>query len=150
MCVRQLGGTLNAENMSAAAFKGHLLMCQHLHAEHCPWAEACADAARGGHLETLCWLREKGCPWDSNRVAEEAAAGGRMHILEYLHNERLLNSAEVLTNALNFAGSCKELTGLCYCRQTGWSGVMSCWHGQEQKAALHLLKIMMMTLPNYL
>jgi hypothetical protein len=104
--VRQLGGTLSAAVMSAAARKGHLLMCQHLHAEHCPWdAEACADAAREGHLETSCWLREKGCPWDSNRVAEEAAAGGRMHILEYLHNEGLLTNAEVLTNALNFAGS---------------------------------------------
>ena len=25
--------------------------------------ESCANAAAGGHLEILIWLRDKGCPW---------------------------------------------------------------------------------------
>jgi hypothetical protein len=28
-------------------------------------AETCAEAARGGYLEVVQWLRAKGCPWDS-------------------------------------------------------------------------------------
>jgi hypothetical protein len=88
---RQLGGTLEARTMSCAALKDHLSMCQHLHAKQCPWdVEACAHAARYGHLEVLLWLREIGAPWNPNYVAEEAAAGGRMHILQCLHNEGCL------------------------------------------------------------
>jgi hypothetical protein len=117
---RQLGGTVGAGTMSCAASKGHLNMCKHLHSEQCPWdAEACADATRFGHLEVLRWLRAGDCPCDLNRVAEEAAAGGRLHILEYLHNEGLLDNAELLTDALKAAGAWHQLAVAQWLRQQG-------------------------------
>jgi len=35
----------------------------------CPWDEkVCREAARGGYLETLMWLKEMGCPTTSSRI----------------------------------------------------------------------------------
>ena len=36
----------------------------------CPWdGSVCANAAAGGHLHVLQWLREKGCPWHKDTPA---------------------------------------------------------------------------------
>jgi hypothetical protein len=43
----------------------------------------CASAARGGHLEALQWLRDRGCQWDSWTCAAEAARGGHLAVLQW-------------------------------------------------------------------
>ena len=49
----------------------------------CPWDEwPCAYAARGGHLETLKWLRENGCPWHKWTCAC-AAETGHLEVLKW-------------------------------------------------------------------
>ena len=43
----------------------------------------CTGAAKGGRLEVLEWLREKGCPWDSC-TCSWAAWGGHLEVLKWL------------------------------------------------------------------
>ena len=45
--------------------------------------DALNGAARGGHLELLKYLREKGCTWNE-RTCAAAAQEGHVHVLEYL------------------------------------------------------------------
>jgi len=42
----------------------------------------CANAAEGGHLETLKWLRGHDCPWDV-RTVEQATAAGHDDVLQW-------------------------------------------------------------------
>ena len=72
---------------SAAAAKcGHLSSLEWLKDNGCPfpWDVLCAFAAEGGHMEVLVWCREKGCPWDSETSAA-AAQGGHLPLLKWLH-----------------------------------------------------------------
>jgi hypothetical protein len=45
-------------------------------------ADACAEAAKGGHLRLLKWLRSKGCPWNE-QTATNAALAGHYHVLSW-------------------------------------------------------------------
>ena len=49
-------------------------------------SEACAYAARGGHLEMVKFLHEKGCPWDAD-TTKGAAGGGHLDMLKFLHEK---------------------------------------------------------------
>jgi hypothetical protein len=71
--------------IDAAASQGNLEMVKYCVANECPVDEdACAHAARYGHLECLKYLREEvKAPWDS-WTANWAAENGHLHILEYL------------------------------------------------------------------
>ena len=48
--------------------------------------EAVEQAAKGGHLEVVQWLRQNGCPWDS-RTCFCAAAGGHLEILKWARSQ---------------------------------------------------------------
>ena len=51
--------------MEEAANGGHLELVQWLRGVGCEWAaNVCQNAAEGGNLEVLQWLRANGCPWD--------------------------------------------------------------------------------------
>ena len=68
-----------------AARQGNLEMVKYCVAKKCPiGVMACANAADGGQLECLKYLREEAkAPWD-HWTAEWAAENGHLHILEYL------------------------------------------------------------------
>lgn len=57
------------------------------HTQYGPlWDErTCAKAAYYGHMESLLYLLENGCPCDF-WVAAAAADGGHIHVLQYMHN----------------------------------------------------------------
>ena len=71
--------------IAEAAYRGNLEMVKYCVANECPIdVYACAEAASGGHLEVLKYLREEGkAPWNSD-TATLAARNGHLHILEYL------------------------------------------------------------------
>jgi hypothetical protein len=50
-----------------------------------PWDwKTCANAAKGGHLHILQWLHEQHCPWNQE-TCENAAARGDLVMLTWLH-----------------------------------------------------------------
>jgi hypothetical protein len=54
----------NQAAVHSAAIHGHTGMCKYLRSKQYPWDEdACYDAARFGHVDTLRWLQDNGCPW---------------------------------------------------------------------------------------
>ena len=75
----------NECTIGAAAYHGNLKMVKYCVANECPVdEEACACAAKYGHLECLKYLHEEAkAPWDS-LTASLAAENGHLHILEYL------------------------------------------------------------------
>ena len=81
MCIRDR----DEWTILAAAGQGNLEMVKYCVANECPIDEdACAYAARNGHLEVLKYLREEvKAPWGWE-TATRAAGNGHLHILEYL------------------------------------------------------------------
>ena len=75
----------NDWTINAAAYQGNLEMVKYCVANECPIDKnACAWAARCGHLEVLKYLHEEvKAPWESCTSCW-AAGGGNLHILEYL------------------------------------------------------------------
>ena len=66
---------------------GHLETLKWLRSKGCPWNyNACAHAALGGHFEVLKWLRSKGCPWDEDACAG-AAESGHLEMVKWLRSE---------------------------------------------------------------
>ena len=58
----------------------------------CVWnVFSCEEAARGGHLEVLKWIKEKNCHWDFG-TCEAAARGGHLEVLICLANGRKYSS----------------------------------------------------------
>jgi hypothetical protein len=96
-------------------------MCQYLRAEQYPWdASACACAAGCGHIDTLLWLREQGCPWDVETVCLAAAAAGCTLVIEYmLRTEPAAATAAQLTGMLNAAGAHSGPATAKWLRQLG-------------------------------
>jgi hypothetical protein len=76
-------GFLTDWTVLEAARGGHLHVVRWLREQGCPWyANACAAAAGGGYLTLLQWLREQGCPWDATTCAS-AAEGGHLDVLAW-------------------------------------------------------------------
>lgn len=74
---------LDSKLTGCAARGGHLEVLKWLREKGCPWdEEVCAAAARGGHIETLRYLRDNGCPWDEG-TCNLAAVGGHLSVLEF-------------------------------------------------------------------
>jgi hypothetical protein len=142
---QQPGIVIDAEAMLFAASAGHIAMCQYLRSIGCDWdTSACAAAAGTGHLDLLRWLRENGCPWNVREVCTKATAKDFIDILDHLLAQGEVLHAEVLTDALNLAGSRNKLLAAQWLRQHGaqwhaelkyrarqWSGESLAWARAE-------------------
>ena len=68
---------------STACKGGHLETVKWLRSQGCSLdADECSGAAEGGHLEILKWLRSEGCPWDE-RACTSAAIHGHLDVLQW-------------------------------------------------------------------
>jgi hypothetical protein len=129
--VRQLQFVqLDAETLAAAAAEGHTAMCEHLRAEQCPWGESACNAAFIGHIDTLRWLHEHGCPFEVELVCEPAASHGTVEVMMFLQQIGLMSTPALLTEMLNSAGAYNTLAAAQWLRQQGaeWPPVLSA-HG---------------------
>lgn len=59
----------------------------------------CWKAARGGHVEVLKWLRERGCAWDAS-TCSAAARGGHLDALKWLRRRRCPFPSGSCTNSV--------------------------------------------------
>jgi hypothetical protein len=73
-----------AYGLNIAALNGHLNLMKHMKKNYnYKWSEfTCPEAAKGGHLEVLKWLKEGGCSLEKE-TCEMAAAGGHLEILKW-------------------------------------------------------------------
>jgi hypothetical protein len=139
---QQPGVLIDANVMAMAARNGQTAMCQHLRCTGCEWnVRACSKAARGGHLDTLRWLRENECPWDARHVCIYAARYGHTNILNFVLEQGELVDVQLLRATLNAAGSCNQLQTVQWLRQHGadWPTVLQhdsrAWHGDTLRWA---------------
>ena len=102
--------------INVAALRGNLEMVKYCVANECPIdVSACENAASGGHLEVLKYLHEEAkAPWDEY-TAYLAASNGHLHILEYLV-ERKYDQFDV--DACRGAAMEGQLDCLKYLRET--------------------------------
>jgi hypothetical protein len=141
------------ETLLAAASTGQIDLCEHLLSIGCVLdSRAHSDAARNGHIDTLRWLRKRGCLWIVSEVCMNAARYGSTDILEYILEQGEVLDAELLTDALNDTGAFNRLAVVQWLRQHGaawpaalgsgqryfhqWSGDTLAW--LEHEAVLHL------------
>eukprot|EP00953_Heterococcus_sp_UTEX-ZZ885_P021910 12185-Heterococcus_DN1.PRE.2 len=124
---QQQGIDINARVMAAAARADQTAMCEHLRSTGCQWdATACTAATKTGAISTLRWLREHGCPWTVRDVLHEAADNGFTDALDYVLQQGEVLDAELLTAALNRAGTAGKLQVAQWLRQHGaeWPAVL--------------------------
>jgi hypothetical protein len=82
--VNDLAGNPFCDALYGAARGGHLELVKHLREKGCEWDEwTCAAAAQEGHVHVLEYLRTNGCPWDSH-VCKWAAYGDQLDTLKWL------------------------------------------------------------------
>jgi hypothetical protein len=117
---KEQGIGFGAVAMASAARKGHLAVCQYLHAQDGDWDySACEAAAEANNLELLQWLHDNGCPWICADVCGHAARNGSAEMLHYLYEQ---GAAEELddddeTELLNFAGHYGHLVVAVFLRE---------------------------------
>jgi hypothetical protein len=81
---QQQEAVFTADTMRSAASTGQTALCELLCSLQCPCnSAACVSAARGGHVSTLRWLCEHGCPHHADSVCSAAAASGSVEAVEY-------------------------------------------------------------------
>ena len=75
----------NAKLAAKLAYHGCAGALMWAHKEGMPWdAEACSQAARGGHVDLLSMLIKFHCPFDVDEMAKGACYRGHVHVLEWL------------------------------------------------------------------
>jgi hypothetical protein len=124
---QQPGVVYDYRIMAIAAEKGHIAMCEYLHAEQCPWNESVYyTAARSGHVGTVRWLQEHGCPRDATKVCQVAAMGGSIDFLMYVQQQGMRPTPAMLRSMLNIAAVSDKLAAAQWIRQQGaeWPAVL--------------------------
>eukprot|EP00953_Heterococcus_sp_UTEX-ZZ885_P002832 2051-Heterococcus_DN1.PRE.2 len=131
---QQQGVEITAITLLMAALSGETAMCAHLRSIGCDWpVHACNYAAVRGHIETLHWLRQNGCPCNIADVCSAAARYGSTSILNYVNEQWEVMSAELLTKSLLQAGVYNQLETVQWLRQHGaqWPAVLSKGQGAK-------------------
>jgi hypothetical protein len=117
---QQHGVVIDARVLAVAAAAGHITLCEHLRSTGCDWdAAACNQAAKHRQFDMVRWLRGNGCPWDLSYVCISAAGDGCTDMLDYVIEQGEVLSAELLTHALNAAGTENQLQAAQWLRQHG-------------------------------
>jgi len=92
---RKQGSPWNELACAQGARGGHLDIVKWLREQGCHWDSSTADGAAGGHLDLLKWARKEGCPWHTSTF-RDAAKGAHLDVMEWLwENECPFNRADM-------------------------------------------------------
>ena len=106
-----------SEALRGAARGGHLELVKHLREKGCEWDErTCACAAQEGHVHVLEYLRTNGCPWDSFACVYVAAFGDHLDTLKWLSEHGCPWDEEVTAVAVELG----YFEMLKWMREHGW------------------------------
>jgi hypothetical protein len=118
--LQQPGMQLCEKVMSICVFRGHMALCQYLHAQQCPWnTVATSQAALDGHIDILRWLLDNGCPCDEHKTGLSAGEGGSIEVLTYMQQQGMLTSPALLTEMLDIAAVFDKLAAAQWLREQG-------------------------------
>lgn len=100
---KEYGCHLGVGVFDEAARGGHIETMAWLKENGCPWDKTvCVHASKGNHLAALRWLREHGCPWDK-LTCVYAAEEGHLEILRWAYeNGCPWNKTQCLSAAIQF------------------------------------------------
>jgi hypothetical protein len=121
-----------ATMVAAAAELGGTAMCEILLSQQCPWSKrACVTSALHGHVSTLRWLHERGCPWEEHDMvlAAVTAPSAGAELVLYLQLQGVQCEHACLTGMLSRAGTHNKLAAAQWLRQQGaqWTPVLERW-----------------------
>jgi len=106
-----------SEALRGAARGGHLELVKHLREKGCEWDDStCAAAASEGHVHVLEYLRTNGCPWDSFACVYVAAFGDHLDTLKWLSEHGCPWDEEVTAVAVELG----YFEMLKWMREHGW------------------------------
>jgi hypothetical protein len=116
------GYSLNDKLLCSEAAKGgHLHVVKYLRGIGCEWdGSTCQNAAESGSLAVLKYAHENGCTWSlrgTNAVGRKAAAGGHLSCLKYIHE----NGGPVDRYSVTLAASGGHLDCLLYLHENGFA-----------------------------
>jgi hypothetical protein len=75
----------------------------------------CAGAAEGGHLTTLQHLRSRGCDWHAESIGRDAATGGSIEVLEWVRQQQgIVIDADAIAAAAGYGqiAMCQHLRSI--------------------------------------
>lgn len=118
-----------------AARGGHLHIVRYLRLMlGCPWdGSVCANAAAGGHLQVLQWLREKGCPWHKDTPAWAELNGHIMVKVPQRFESRTPDICDAIRN------SCHALPTLS---PQDWAIANGCDYSEDMVLRLRMSRMM--------
>jgi hypothetical protein len=129
-----------------AARSGSISMLKWLRAET-SFGSACSEAAKGGHLEALMYLRNEGCVWVPQFISDDAASSGSIEVVEWLRQQQRIEFGASALNAAAREGQtamCNHLRSICIgcdwgadtCEQATTGGYLDNCNGEETTAVL--------------
>ncbi len=89
----------------------------------------CSEAAAGGHLELLQWLRKNGCAWN-HETCTNAAAGDYLEVLQWAVANQcpFLDHSSTVSRACQYEAKQKEKGVLKWLLQRGETRWDVCWY----------------------
>jgi hypothetical protein len=98
-----------------AALRGHVEVLRLLRKQNWPWGDTCSEAAKGGSVPVLMYLKEQGHVFDEQTMTS-AAGAGQLSVCQYLRTEGCPWSASACTAA---AGKAKCFATLSWLHEDG-------------------------------
>jgi hypothetical protein len=115
--------TIDNKNLATALTYNHTHIIEWASCKLIPFtSKYCDKAAKSGNLDTLMWLRERGCPWSEN-IIYNICKGGNILMLEYVRKCFQKNYPELILPLSNkmttLAARCNHYQMLKYLIEDG-------------------------------
>jgi len=117
-------------SVNTAIINGHFDFVKWLRNNGCPWdSDACTYAAQNGRLEILQYLCEKWCPWSITDCFYQAIVNGHLDVVRWIHERGEIPEMYLNTRACHCAAFYGRLDVLIYLHEVGYPlNMYTCWN----------------------